>query len=163
MADSGNKFVPRFCTNPALALLWQHANNSPRECFESLVATFDKDMLNALFGNGVTTCVLRSLLPAYISLCDQRTIECEESVQAIPEQQFQSCLLMQGLSRQCDPQCIYLLNQLSSGQKCFERTAAVRETLAQISNLTCSDSGKRQMALHFLLTCLLNLPSLFLV
>jgi hypothetical protein len=144
------KLMPSFCTNPAIALLWQHANNSPRECFDSMIANFNDDDLHDLFGGGVTTCVLRSMLPAYVSLCDQRTIECEELMLSIPDHQLNSCLLMQDAQGVCDSQCATLVKQLSSGQQCFERTAAVREALAQISNSTCADSGKHGPAQYLL-------------
>jgi hypothetical protein len=138
-----------FCTNPAIALLWQHANNSPRECFDSMIANFDDGALLELFGGGVTTCILRSMLSAYVSLCDQRTIECEESMLLIPDHQLKSCLLVQDAKAICDPQCAALVNQLSSGQQCFERTAAVRETLAQISDSTCTDSGEYRLTQNY--------------
>jgi hypothetical protein len=149
-----SKLFPRFCTNPAIALLWQHANNSPRECFDSMIANLNDDACHELFGDGVTPCVLRSLLPAYVALCDQRTIDCEESMIAIPEHQLTACLSVKDGNGMCDPQCAALISQLSSGQQCFERTAAVREALAQISNSTCSDSGKQETTIQLCMSCL---------
>lgn len=147
MTDPG-KLLSRFCTNPAIALLWQHANTSPRECFDSMIANFNDEALHDFFGDGVTPCVLRSLLPAYLALCDQRTIDCEELMLSIPEHQMNACLLVKDANGMCGPQCAALINQLSSGQQCFERTAAVREALAQLSNSTCGDSGKQELAIN---------------
>ncbi len=114
-----------------------------------MITNLNDDACHELFGDGVTPCVLRSLLPAYVALCDQRTIDCEELMLAIPEHQLTECLLVQEGNGMCDPQCASLLSQLTSGQQCFERTAAVREALAQISYSTCSDSGKQEPATQF--------------
>ena len=141
-----SKLPSRFCTNPAFALLWQHANNAPRECFESMITNLNHEALHEVFGVGVTPCVLRSLLPAYVALCDQRTIDCEEMILTIPDHQMNSCLLTKDVNHMCDPQCTALVKQLSSGERCFERTAAVQEALSQVSNSTCSDSCKQEPA-----------------
>jgi hypothetical protein len=66
-------FRNNFCTNPLLALLWQHANNSPRECSDSLVSIASSYI-------GLSSCVMRSMLPAYLALCDSKTMQCERTV-----------------------------------------------------------------------------------
>jgi hypothetical protein len=66
-------FRNNFCTNPLLALLWQHANNSPRECSDSLVSIASSYI-------GVSACVMQSMLPAYLALCDSKTMQCERTV-----------------------------------------------------------------------------------
>jgi hypothetical protein len=145
-----SKTESRFCTNPAMALLWQHAMNSPRECFDSLIASLHKDLLRRMFGNGVTTCVLRSLLPAYVALCDQKTIVCEETMLAIPESDLNDCLSVQDIHATCSSQCAALLNKLSSGHRCFERMSAVQETVAQATNRNCADSGTIKSVTHLI-------------
>jgi hypothetical protein len=37
LSESGTSIFASFCTNPVMALLWQHASNSPRECSDSLI------------------------------------------------------------------------------------------------------------------------------
>ena len=56
-----------------ITLLWQHANNSPRECSDSLVSIASSYI-------GVSSCVMQSMLPAYLALCDSKAMQCERTV-----------------------------------------------------------------------------------
>jgi hypothetical protein len=138
---SGPQVFSRFCTDPVMALLWQHANNSPRECSDAMIASLDGSALQSIFGRNVTTCVLRSMLPAYVALCDARTIRCEETMLAIPTAEIVACQDMFVEGKTCSSQCALLANQLSSGDKCFESLWSVQEAVAYAANQTCGDSG----------------------
>ena len=138
---SGPQVFSRFCTDPVMALLWQHANNSPRECSDAMISSLDGSALQSIFGRNVTTCVLRSMLPAYVALCDARTIRCEETMLAIPSAEIVACQDMFVEGKTCSSQCALLANQLSSGDKCFESLWSVQEAVAYAANQTCGDSG----------------------
>ena len=142
MVPSAPQVFSRFCTDPVMALLWQHANNSPRECSDAMIASLDDEALRGIFGRNVTTCVLKTLLPAYVALCDARAIQCEETMLAIPSVELDACKNVYEASRTCSPQCAALANQLATGGRCFESLWSVQEAIAHAANQTCGDSGE---------------------
>ena len=140
--QSAPNVLSRFCTDPMMALLWQHANNSPRECSDAMIASLDDAALGEVFGRNVTTCVLRSLLPAYVALCDARAIQCEEIVLALPTSEAEECRFLYDVNGICTPKCAALWSQLSTGNKCLESVWSVQEAVAYAANQTCGDSGE---------------------
>ena len=133
-AQSSPQIYSRFCTDPVMALLWQHANNAPRECSDALIASLDATALRDIFGRNVTRCVLRSLLAAYVALCDARAIRCEETFPLISMADFADCT-------PCSPSCFAAINALSVGDKCFESLWSVQEAIAYVAYETCGDSS----------------------
>jgi len=141
MVPSRPQVFSRYCTDPVMALLWQHANNSPRECSDALIASLDDEALRSIFRRDVTTCVLRTLLPAYVALCDARAIQCEETMLALPTSEVEACKDMFEVNKSCTSQCATLANQLSTGNKCFESIWSVQEAISYAANQTCGNSG----------------------
>jgi len=84
--------------------------------------------------------VLRSLLPAYVALCDAKAIQCEETMLAIPKAETDACLPLYQANGTCSPQCAALAGQLSSN-KCFESVWSVQEAIAYAANQSCGDSA----------------------
>jgi hypothetical protein len=140
-ASSGPQIFSRFCTDPVMALLWQHANSTPRECSDAAISFLDHGIMRDIFGRNITTCVLRSLMPSYVALCDKKTILCEEAMLAIPSAEIQPFKDMFESDRPCTPQLSALANTFASGNKCFERLWSVQEAIAYVANQTCLDSG----------------------
>jgi len=107
-------------------------------------------------------------MPAYVALCDQKAIQCEETMLAIPMAVNNECLPLYEANGTCTPQCAQLANDLSSRcvcdsqllvtictaalvlllwlhscSKCFESVWSVQEAIAQAASQTCGDSGER--------------------
>ncbi len=142
LSESGTSVFASFCTNPVMALLWQHASNSPRECSDSLI-TIVSDQI------GVTPCALRSLLPTYVALCDAHTIQCEETILAMPAAEAKACDRVIETSDACSSDCAAFVRKFASGSRCLERLASYKEVYAHAVNQTCSDSGEHD---EYLLT-----------
>jgi hypothetical protein len=129
-----------FCTNPVMALLWQHASNSPRECSDSLITIVSNQI-------GVTPCALRSLLSTYVALCDAHAIHCEETVLAIPAAEAKACDRVIETSEACSSDCAAFVHKFASGSRCLESLASNQEVYAHAVNQTCSDSGELEKSL----------------
>jgi len=141
-SQSGQQMFPSFCTSPVIALLWQHANNSPRECSDSMityVGTVSGDM-------GVTACGLRSMLPVYIAMCDAQAIHCEETFMSMPAAERDACDHTMEGNGDCSSECASFVAKVSSGPKCMETVFSVHEVVAHAANQTCADSAALVMA-----------------
>jgi hypothetical protein len=128
--------IPRFCTNPDLALLLQHAKNSPRECFDSLISSLD-------FGQGDTKCVMRSKLSSFLALCDSNAVQCEEKMFSFSAAELNSCDSIVQFNDVCSTECLALVQKLSSVNKCFESHRSISEAFAHFAIANCADSGKQ--------------------
>jgi hypothetical protein len=135
--QSGPSIYSSFCTNPVMALLWQHASNSPRECSDSLISIVSKKA-------DLTPCALRSLLPTYVALCDAHAIHCEETVLAMPASEAKACDRMVETSEPCSSDCAAFVHKFASGSRCFESLVANQEAYAHAVIQTCADSGKHE-------------------
>ncbi len=136
-SQSGPSMYASFCTNPVMALLWQHASNSPRECSDSLISIVSKEV-------GLTPCALRSLLPTYVALCDAHAIQCEETVLAMPAAEAHACDRMVETSEPCSSDCAAFVHKFASGSRCMESMFSNQEVYAHAVIQTCSDSGKHE-------------------
>jgi hypothetical protein len=150
------KQFPSFCTNSAMDLMWHLANNAPRECSDSLIASWqgnyhrDYTGLLELFGRNVTPCVLQTLLPAYVAMCDTTSIQCENYMHEITEAELSSCESVFETTGTCSSQCAALANRLSTHDlyrinsldpiNCFKNMWSIQEVIAQSSKETCGDS-----------------------
>jgi hypothetical protein len=136
-SQSGPSKFASFCTNPVMALLWQHASNSPRECSDSLISIVSKKI-------DLTPCALRSLLPTYIALCDAHAIHCEETILAMPAAEANACDRVIETSDACSSDCAAFVHKFASGSRCLESLVSNQEVYAHAVSQTCSDSGKRE-------------------
>jgi hypothetical protein len=131
---------PSFCASPVIALLWQHANTSPRECSDSMISYVGSASGSS---GGMTTCVLRSMLPAYVAMCDAKAIQCEEMLTSMSAAEMGACdhtIDVNGAV--CTSECASFVAKVSSGSKCAESVMSIREVVAHAANQTCADSGK---------------------
>ena len=133
---SGTQTFPTFCTSPVIALLWQHANNSPRECSDSMI-TYVGDVYG---DTGVSTCVLRSMLPAYVAMCDSTAIQCEESVLSMTAAETNACFHKIQENGPCPSECASIVAKVSS--KCMKSVLSIHEVVLHAANQTCDDSCK---------------------
>jgi hypothetical protein len=156
--ETRNPYFSRFCTDPVLALLWQHAINSPRECSDSLISLMNLGDQESIFGWNVTSCALRSILPAYVSLCDASAIRCEETMLAVPAADIEACEAVYEANGACSAQCAALRERVAEGNKCFESVWSVQEAIAHAANQTCADSG--EWARHQLVEPIAALPGI---
>jgi hypothetical protein len=136
--QSGPQYFPSFCTSPVMALLWQNANNTPRECSDSMMAY----MGSVSSSTGLTTCVLRSILPAYVALCDAKAVHCEEKMLAMTAAEANACQHTIESSATCSSECSSYVDKVSSDSKCMEGIWSIREVLAYTAAQTCADSSK---------------------
>ncbi len=152
MSRSGPyNFVHSFCTNPLMALLWQHANNSPRECSDSMV-TYVGSYYRVM---GLTTCALRSMLPVYVAMCDAKAIECEDSLLSMSPAETQACDQTAMANAPCSSECAAFVAKMSSNSKCAESSFSIQEVIAHAAQKTCADSGKQdQLFLRCMLWCI---------
>lgn len=140
VGQSGRQMFPSFCASPVIALLWQHANTSPRECSDSMISYVGSASGSS---GGMTTCVLRSMLPAYVAMCDARAIQCEEMLTSMSDAEMGACdhtIDVNGAV--CTSECASFVAKVSSGSKCAESVMSIREVVAHAANQTCADSGK---------------------
>jgi hypothetical protein len=123
-----------------IALLWQHANTSPRECSDSMITYVG----SASGSSGeMSTCVLRSMLPVYVAMCDAKAIQCEEMLTSMSAAEMGACdhtIDVNGAV--CTSECASFVAKVSSGSKCAESVMSIREVVAHAANQTCADSGK---------------------
>ena len=132
-------FRDSFCTNPVLALLWQHANNSPRECSDSLISIVS-------YYIGMPACVLRSMLPSYVAMCDAQAVQCEQALLDVAVHANACNVTALHQSAGCTPQCSDYVQKLSnmqmnhSGLRCLESMSSIQEILADNAHKTCSSS-----------------------
>jgi hypothetical protein len=141
---SAPQFVQSFCSNPSIALLWQHANNSPRECSDSMI-TYVGSEYN---GIGITTCALRSMLPVYVAMCDAQAIQCEQSLLSMASE-AQACEQSTDGSAACSVKCAAFVANVSSS-KCMENAFSIQEVVAHAAQQSCGDSGKHGLVLFAL-------------
>ena len=91
----------------------------------------------------MTTCVLRSMLPAYVAMCDAKAIQCEEMLTSMSAAEMGACdhtIDVNGAV--CTSECASFVAKVSSGSKCAESVMSIREVVAHAANQTCADSGK---------------------
>jgi hypothetical protein len=139
-SQSKNQMFGSICTSPKMALLWQHANNSPRECSDSMITYVGTSSILA----NMTICALRSILPAYVAICDAKAIQCEELTLAT-DNEAKSCQQMIESNGPCSFECSLYSQKMSTGSKCLENVMSIREVLANVVNQTCADSGKHAL------------------
>ena len=137
--------VQRFCTSPLSAMLWKHANNSPRECSDSMI-TYVGSQCN---GMGITPCTLSSMLPVYVAMCDAKAIQCEESFLSMTVE-AQACNQTVEGNSACSADCSAFVSKVSSGSKCMESALSIQEVVAHAAQQTCGDSGKHAVILSAL-------------
>jgi hypothetical protein len=131
--------VHKFCTSPFVALLWQHANNSPRECSDSMI-TYAASEYNVI---GITACVLRSMLPVYVTMCDVKAIQCEEYLLSMTTAETQTCDQTIKENAACSIDCAAFVTKVSSDRKCMESSFSIQEVVSHVAQQTCADnSGK---------------------
>jgi hypothetical protein len=138
-------FVHSFCTNPLIGLLWQHANNSPRECSDSMITFVGST--HAVMASppnflGMTTCALRAMLPVYVAMCDAKAVECEDTLLSMPPAETQACDQTLEANAACSADCAAFVGKISSGSKCAESIFSIQEVVAHATQQTCADSGK---------------------
>jgi len=73
--------------------------------------------LGKQYCRNVTTCVLRTLMPAYVALCDKKAIQCEETMLDYSAE-IDACLPSYDVNGTCSPQCARLANNVSSRFEC---------------------------------------------
>jgi hypothetical protein len=151
---SGPQIVQSFCTSPLIALLWQHANNSPRECSDSMI-TYVGSEYNVM---GMTTCALRSMLPLYVATCDAKAVRCEESLLSMAVEAQACDQTMEG-SAPCSADCAAFVAKVSSGSKCMESALSIHEAVAHAVQQTCGDSGKLGLFLFVFFFLQVALPN----
>jgi hypothetical protein len=132
-------FHDSFCSNPVLALLWQHSNNSPRECSDSLISVVSDYM-------GMSSCVLRSALSSYVAMCNAEAVQCEQTLLEVTDPADACNVTTLKHSANCTSHCSDYVQKVSSlpvhisGLKCLESMASIREILADNAYRTCSSS-----------------------
>jgi hypothetical protein len=142
-------FRDSFCTNPVLALLWRHANNSLRECSDSLISIVSHYI-------GMPSCVLRSMLPSYVAMCDAQAVQCEHALLEVAVLANACNVTDLHQSASCTPRCSDYAQKLStmpmnhSGLRCLESMSSIHEILADNAHKTCS-SSKLASIIHILI------------
>ena len=128
--------IPGFCTSPLMAIMWQHAANSPRECSDSLISIVSVKM-------NLTACALRSVLSTYVAACDTNAIQCEQDVRNVTIAEADACTPTIEHNAPCSSECSNLVHKFASGSQCMLSVYSNQELLAHVVNETCSDSGKQ--------------------
>ena len=90
----------------------------------------------------MSTCVLRSMLPVYVAMCDAKAIQCEESFHSMTNAEMTACDQTIEGNGACSSECASFVAKVSSGPKCMERIMSIHEVVVHAANQTCSDSGK---------------------
>jgi hypothetical protein len=138
ISRSDPQIIQSFCTSSVIALLWQHANNSPRECSDSMITYVGREYNDI----GLTTCALRSMLPVYVAMCDAKAIQCEQSLLSMTSAEMQSCGQAMEGNAGCSADCAAFVAKVSSGAKCMENALSIQEVVAHAAQQTCADSGE---------------------
>jgi hypothetical protein len=137
---SDRALLNSFCTNPLIALLWEHATKSPRECSDALISSISETL-------GLSSCALSSLLPAYIAVCDDKAIQCEEHVLTTQFNVLDSCGPMFQRNATCSEQCGALAQGLADS-KCLEHSYSIQDAVYSALHQGCSKL--RELLFHFL-------------